>query len=626
MIIIIPIGGIGKRFRDNGYSKPKALINVFGKSIISYLLDNLTLTDIEYVYIPYNKEYKKHRFEDYLIKLFPSICFKFYCLPSQTRGAAETISMGIDNLNEKRDLPVLCLDCDNFFTYDLISNWNGRNCVFTFIDNTEPAVYSYLRMDEGNNIQEIKEKCKISNYACTGAYGFNSIHTLRKYISKIIKDDLTQHNEFYVSGIIQNMINDGISFKNKTLDKNNYFCLGTPLQLKLFCKHKKLHINKKRICFDLDNTLVTFPKIKNDYSCVEPIIENIQYLNYLKSLGNTIIIYTARRMKTHSGNIGKINAEIAKMTLETLEKFNISYDELYFGKPYADYYIDDLAVNCFTDLEKELGYYNDFKIKARDFHNVKSSYIETVIKKGQVTGENYYYQHIPEQLKNIFPIYISGDDKHIIIEKIKGTTITDIFLSSMLNQTILIQVLELLNTIHTTEHNDEKVNIYDNYALKLQNRYDSYDYSQYKESESMFNTLLSKLKLYEQKKCGIKGIIHGDPVFTNIIINSSNKLTFLDMRGKVGDQLTIQGDIFYDWAKVYQSLIGYDEILLSKTLDTEYKEGLIQTFKNYFIRKFSKNSFENLKLLTKSLIFTLIPLHNNDKCNKYYDLLSSPYL
>jgi len=196
----------------------------------------------------------------------------------------------------------------------------------------------------------------------------------------------------------------------------------------------------------------------------------------------------------------------------------------------------------------------------------------------------------------------------------------------MLNQTILIQVLELLNTIHTTEHNDEKVNIYDNYALKLQNRYDSYDYSQYKESESMFNTLLSKLKLYEQKKCGIKGIIHGDPVFTNIIINSSNKLTFLDMRGKVGDQLTIQGDIFYDWAKVYQSLIGYDEILLSKTLDTEYKEGLIQTFKNYFIRKFSKNSFENLKLLTKSLIFTLIPLHNNDKCNKYYDLLSSPYL
>jgi CTP:phosphocholine cytidylyltransferase-like protein len=33
MIIIIPIGGIGTRFKNNGYKNPKALINIFGKSI-----------------------------------------------------------------------------------------------------------------------------------------------------------------------------------------------------------------------------------------------------------------------------------------------------------------------------------------------------------------------------------------------------------------------------------------------------------------------------------------------------------------------------------------------------------------------------------------------------------------
>ena len=41
MIIIIPIGGTGERFKENGYKKPKALINIYGKPIISYLLDNL---------------------------------------------------------------------------------------------------------------------------------------------------------------------------------------------------------------------------------------------------------------------------------------------------------------------------------------------------------------------------------------------------------------------------------------------------------------------------------------------------------------------------------------------------------------------------------------------------------
>ena len=46
MIILIPIGGIGSRFKKNGYNNPKALINVLGKPIIFWLLDNLILLEI----------------------------------------------------------------------------------------------------------------------------------------------------------------------------------------------------------------------------------------------------------------------------------------------------------------------------------------------------------------------------------------------------------------------------------------------------------------------------------------------------------------------------------------------------------------------------------------------------
>ena len=42
-IILIPIGGIGSRFKKNGYNNPKSLINIFGKPIIYYLLKNLIL-------------------------------------------------------------------------------------------------------------------------------------------------------------------------------------------------------------------------------------------------------------------------------------------------------------------------------------------------------------------------------------------------------------------------------------------------------------------------------------------------------------------------------------------------------------------------------------------------------
>ena len=48
-------------------------------------------------------------------------------------------------------------------------------------------------------------------------------------------------------------------------------------------------------------------------------------------------------MKTHKGCIGKIMSDIGKITFDTLEEFDIPYDEIYFGKPQADFYIDDFS-------------------------------------------------------------------------------------------------------------------------------------------------------------------------------------------------------------------------------------------------------------------------------------------
>jgi len=635
MIIIIPIGGIGQRFKENGYKKPKALINIYGKPIISYLLDNLNTDNIDYIFIPYNKEYKKYRFEDLLIKNYSKINFRFFCLENNTRGAAETINISINNLNEERNIPVLCLDSDSFYTCDIISQWNGDNCVFSFEDKNENEnpIYSYVKINENNEIIDIKEKDKISSNACTGAYGFNSINHLKKYTSKIIEGNITQKSEFYTSGVIKEMISEGQIFKNQTILHSNFTCLGSPLQLKFFynnypCKNSfnnEIMIKNKRFCFDLDNTLVSFPTIINDYTSVKPIQKNIDFLKYLKSFGNTIIIYTARRMKTHNGNIGKINSDIGKITFETLDKFNIPYDEIYFGKPYADFYIDDLALNCFDDLEKEMGYYNN-KIEPRDFHTISVGSFDTIIKNGDLKGENYYYDNIPQSLKDIFPLKISGNSKNIVIEKIHGLTVTELYLSEMLTKDTFTHILNSINRIQNCDIINDDINIYENYSSKLINRYKNFDFSKFENSKPIYESLLVKLQYYEKNNLGKKKVIHGDPVFTNIIINNYGKIKFIDMRGKLGDKLTIYGDWLYDWAKIYQSIIGYDEILLSKIIDSNYKENIIYIFKKYFIDKFSEKDFDNLKIITKSLLFTLIPLHNNEKCIKYYKLLFSEYL
>ena len=54
------------------------------------------------------------------------------------------------------------------------------------------------------------------------------------------------------------MLKDKHIFKNK-IEIKDHVCLGTPLQLKIFNNNNNDSITNKRICFDFDNTLVTFP-------------------------------------------------------------------------------------------------------------------------------------------------------------------------------------------------------------------------------------------------------------------------------------------------------------------------------------------------------------------------------
>jgi capsule biosynthesis phosphatase len=632
-IILIPLGGIGERFKINGYSEPKSLIKVFGKPILYYLLDNLNIKDNTIIYIPYNNEYFNYRFEDRLRNDYPKLNFKFLCLFKNTRGAAETINIALKNLDID-DLPILCLDGDNFYTNNIIELWNYSNSIITFQDTDSTPIYSYVNIDSNNNITNIVEKEKISNFACTGAYGFESYKQLLKYTSFIIENKIMQKNEFYTSTVIKEMINNNINFKNISIDKKYWNCLGTPLQLRQFynnypkisCLNNFKNIKEMRICFDLDNTLVTYPKIKNDYTSVEPITKNIDFLKYLKTFGHTIIIYTARRMKTHNGNVGKLLSDIGKITFDTLDKFDIPFDEIYFGKPQADVYIDDLGLNCFDNLEKELGFYMD-NIMPRYFNQINENTINLITKKSDdLSGEIYYYNNIPKKIKDLFPILFDYDEnnKWYSIEKIDGMIVTNLYLSELLTIENLKHIMNSILRLHKSEVvSNINVNIYDNYAKKLKKRYESYDFSKFKNSNDVYNTLLNKLESYEKENKGHISVIHGDVVMTNIIINNHGKIKFIDMRGQLDNTLTIYGDALYDWAKLYQSLIGYDEILKDKKINLKYKNTMIDSFKKNFIELYSEMDFNNLKIITQSLLFTLIPLHNNEKCFNYYELMSN---
>lgn len=99
-----------------------------------------------------------------------------------------------------------------------------------------------------------------------------------------------------------------------------------------------------RICIDLDGVICEIRKPEQTYAEVVPRPGAVGKIRSLKKAGHYIIIYTARHWKTCNGNIGLILARQGLTTLQWLERYGIPYDEVHFGKPYADVYIDDDAV------------------------------------------------------------------------------------------------------------------------------------------------------------------------------------------------------------------------------------------------------------------------------------------
>ena len=101
----------------------------------------------------------------------------------------------------------------------------------------------------------------------------------------------------------------------------------------------------KKLVVDLDGT-ITLANTSN-YENVLPNIKLIQQLKKYKNDGFVIVISTARNMRTHEGNLGKINIHTLPIIIRWLDKHDVPYDEILVGKPWCGhegFYIDDRAI------------------------------------------------------------------------------------------------------------------------------------------------------------------------------------------------------------------------------------------------------------------------------------------
>jgi len=89
-------------------------------------------------------------------------------------------------------------------------------------------------------------------------------------------------------------------------------------------------------CIDVDGTLCT--NTEGDYERAEPMPDVIAEINRLYDAGHTILLLTARGSTTA--------IDWRACTERQLAAWNVRYHSLSFGKPTADVYVDDKAINA----------------------------------------------------------------------------------------------------------------------------------------------------------------------------------------------------------------------------------------------------------------------------------------
>lgn len=99
--------------------------------------------------------------------------------------------------------------------------------------------------------------------------------------------------------------------------------------------------------FDIDGTICPIKKKEEKYEDLVPYQQIVEKIRHYKENGAKITLLTSRNMNSYNNNIGLINANTAKVLLAWLDKWDIPYDEIVYGKPWPGhqgFYVDDRTI------------------------------------------------------------------------------------------------------------------------------------------------------------------------------------------------------------------------------------------------------------------------------------------
>lgn len=255
MQLVIPMSGQGKRFQEAGYTKPKPIISINGKTIIERLLSRFP-ESIETFFI-LSEDHRNTELPKVLNQLRPN--GKINYIPAHKLGPGHAIEQVLSQFDSEKGILVSYCDYDMEIDYEsfrrFVKNTECDSCLISYrgfhAHYINPQTYAYSRM-EGERVVEVKEKGSFTDnreneYASCGAYYFKNAKTLKIALESQQKNNLILNGEYYISLTVEALLRIKSTAHVRVYEIPYFYQFGTPQDLENFAFWERSYSNASKI-------------------------------------------------------------------------------------------------------------------------------------------------------------------------------------------------------------------------------------------------------------------------------------------------------------------------------------------------------------------------------------------
>jgi choline kinase len=234
--VVITMAGLGQRFRDAGYDRPKYQIEAHGRTLFSWSILSLRSfiqAGATFTFVV-RKEDEASGFIQHECSALGITTPTIVEIDYLTDGQATTALIGGDTL-DRPELPFLVYNIDTFVHPESLSANAVRGDGWVPCFPGKGDGWSFAVATADGRITDLREKVRISPHATIGLYWFSSFNLYREVYESYYSDESRmEKGEKYIAPMYLQMIETGLDVYLHNVDFDAVIPLGTPTEVHTF--------------------------------------------------------------------------------------------------------------------------------------------------------------------------------------------------------------------------------------------------------------------------------------------------------------------------------------------------------------------------------------------------------